>query len=340
MRFPKPFFRSAKGAWYVQLGKRQISLGKEREEAFDHYRQLLLHERGDIPNATQSLTVAEIADLFLEWSNRHNDPGTYEWYKKFLQSFSDSYGSLEALKLKPFHVTRWLDSHRGWKEGTRRCAIIAVKRAFNWAEAEGLQTGNPLKHLKKGPPRRRERILTASERPAILKAIRDEAFRNFIVALQETGCRPSEVARVTAEEVDWEHGLWVFTEHKTKKKTGRPRVIYLTPTMVELSKKLMEENPTGPLFLNRVGKPWTRNAIRCRFRHLRQKFPHLKGVVAYTYRHSYVTDALENGVGIAQVAELLGHTSTEMVMQHYQHLRDKREHLRQAAILATQRKAG
>ena len=58
-------------------------------------------------------------------------------------------------------------------------------------------------------------------------------------------------------------------------------------------------------------------------------------MLSYTYRHSFVTDALENGVGVAQVAELLGHTSTDMVMQHYQHLREKREHLKQAAIQAT-----
>src|SRR5207237_729017 len=61
------------------------------------------------------------------------------------------------------------------------------------------------------------------------------------------------------------------------------------------------------------------------------RLPHLKGVVSYTYRHSFVTDALENGVGVAQVAELLGHTSTDMVMHHDQHLREKRDHLRRAA---------
>ena len=59
-------------------------------------------------------------------------------------------------------------------------------------------------------------------------------------------------------------------------------------------------------------------------------------VTWYTYRHSFVTDALENGVCVAQVAELLGHTSADMVMPHFQHLRGKREHLKQAAIQATQ----
>jgi hypothetical protein len=86
----------------------------------------------------------------------------------------------------------------------------------------------------------------------------------------------------------------------------------------------MERYPTRPLFRNSRGKPWTRNAIRCRFRNLRAKLPRLKGVVSCTYRHSFVTDAPENGVGVAQVAELLRHTSTHMVMQHYQHLREAR----------------
>src|ERR1700735_1382672 len=35
MKFPKPFFRKAKHAWYVQLGKRQVSLGPDREKAFE-----------------------------------------------------------------------------------------------------------------------------------------------------------------------------------------------------------------------------------------------------------------------------------------------------------------
>jgi site-specific recombinase XerD len=94
--------------------------------------------------------------------------------------------------------------------------------------------------------------------------------------------------------------------------------------MVEITGKLAERHPKGPLFRNSRKKPWTRNAIRCRFRQLRRKPPHLRGVVSYTYRHWFVTDALEQGVGVAQVAELPRHTSTDMVMQHYQHLAERR----------------
>ena len=41
----------------------------------------------------------------------------------------------------------------------------------------------------------------------------------------ETGCRPSEVARVTAADVHLDAGVWVFVEHKTAKKTGKPIMV-------------------------------------------------------------------------------------------------------------------
>jgi len=134
--------------------------------------------------------------------------------------------------------------------------------------------------VKKPPQTSRSRILTQAERKEILDAIPDEHFRQFVFAMQETGARPSEVRRVTANNVNLELGIWVFFDHKTMKKTGKPRVIYLTPAMVDLSRQLMEKYPEGPLFRGpRSKRGFTRNGIRCRFRNLRRRLPHLKGVV-------------------------------------------------------------
>lgn len=141
---------------------------------------------------------------------------------------------------------------------------------------------------------------------------------------------------MTAAHVNLDLGVWVFEEHKTVKKTGKPRVIYLGPEMVEMSQRLVAERPDGPLFPSRkFNRPFGKNAIRCRFRNLRKKLPHLKGIVAYAYRYSYASAALENGVGIAQVAELIGHTDTRMVSRHYAHLSQKVEHMKDAARKAT-----
>jgi site-specific recombinase XerD len=90
--------------------------------------------------------------------------------------------------------------------------------------------------------------------------------------------------------------------------------------------------PEGPLFRGpRSKRGNTRNGIRCRFRRLREKLPHLAGVISYTARHSFATNALMNGVGIAHVAELMGHVDTSMVSSHYAHLAGNVQHMREAA---------
>jgi hypothetical protein len=46
------------------------------------------------------------------------------------------------------------------------------------------------------------------------------------------------------------------------------------------------------------------------------------------------TDLLESGTGIAQAAEILGHKGTEMIMKHYQKLKQRRDHLREQVMRA------
>ncbi len=93
-----------------------------------------------------------------------------------------------------------------------------------------------------------DRFLTAAE-----KSVKDKPFREFVFALYETGCRPSEVARVTAENFDSARSLRVFEQHKTRKKTGKPRVVYLTPAMVELTKALVAKYPAAEAVRRKAG---------------------------------------------------------------------------------------
>lgn len=335
MRTHKPWYRASNDAWYVEINGKQVRLAKgqaNEKKAYAEFYRRMAQGPGGLPKA-DTVKVAHVCDLFLSWSQKHHEDRSFKWYRSFLQSFCgfDRVGTLPALEVKPFHVTQWLDANPKWKTA-RRCATICVKRAFNWAFSEGMISENPLRSLRKPPSVSRDRILTPKEREELFAAIKDQQFRDFVFALQETGCRPSEVRKVTAENVSLEHGVWILQHHKTRKKTGQPRVIYLTEPMIELTKRLMVRNPQGPLFRGpRGNKPFSKNGVRCRFRRLRQKLPHLKGVISYTYRHSYATDALERGVPVATVAELIGHKDLRMIANHYGHLSEKRRHLQDAA---------
>jgi integrase len=341
----KPFFRKHDGWWVVQLrqgNKRwQHKLikgtppkGKDTEqEAYRLFSQLMAEGSDQLP-APAKIRMAEVLKAFLEHSAATHKPSTFAWYKNFLVSFDDLYGALRPHQVTPAIVEAWLKTEEGWK-GSRRGAIIAIKGALNWAYENKKIVSHPLHGLKPPPVKCRERFLTPEERRRIFDSYPlGDPFRDFLFALDQTGCRPGEVANVTAADVDLRTGVWDLTEHKTRGKTGQKRPVILTPAMVQLTEKLMRAYPEGTLFRNENGKPWVRNSIRCRFRRVREKLNLGKDVVAYLYRHAVCTDLLEAGVGLAQTCEILGHKTTDMVMRHYSKIRNRREHLREQILKA------
>jgi integrase len=335
VREAKPWFRKFDGWWYVEIAGKQIKLARGRENRPEAVKQFHLLMAGTTPVKPTARTAEQVCDLYLQHSATEHEADTFAWQKRYLQAFTDRLGRVKAADLIPYHLTSWIDAHPGWK-GARRHATAIVKRAFAWAVEQKLIAADPFAGVKIPKGGRRDRILTADEREQIFGAIKDRRFRDFVLAMQETGCRPGEVARVTAADVDLDLGVWVLKQHKTARKTGKPRVVYLTPAMIELSTRLVAEFPTGPIFRGPRGRrPFTRNGVRCRFRRLREKLPHLAGVVAYTFRHTYCTEALVNGVGVAQVAELMGHVGTDMVTSVYSKLSQQVAHLRDAARKAT-----
>ncbi len=334
MREAKPWFRKFDGWWYVEVAGKQVKLAKGKDNRPEAVKQFHLLMAGTRPAAPKSLLTSEVCDLFLLHSEKEHEPETFDWHKRYLQSFCDRCGHLKSSDLIPFHLTSWLD-HNKWK-AARRHATGIVKRAFAWCLEQGLISSDPFESVSVPKGGKRDRILNEVERKEVLGAIRDQQFRDFVFAMQETGCRPGEVRNVIAADVNLEAGIWLLGKHKTAKKTGKPRVVYLTPAMIDLCRKLVLKNPEGPIFRGpRENKPYSKNAVRIRFRRLRAKLPHLVGVVAYSYRHTYCTNALVNGVGVAQVAELLGHTSTDMVTSVYSKLSAQVAHLRDAAKKAT-----
>ena len=329
-----PWYRASRDAWYVEIGGKQVKLaeGKANKKAAEREFHRRMAQAPEALPEPSKLHVATVCDLFLAFSKNHHEQCTFDWYELYLQDFCEQYGRLTIADLKPFHVNRWVDAHAAWGQGSRRAAIGCVKRVFSWADDQGIIDGSPIRRVKKPAGKARDRILASEERTLILATIRDQQFRDFVFTMQETGARPGEVRKVTAANVNLDAGVWIFTKHKTAKRTGKPRIIYMTKAVVDLCRRLMEQYPEGPLFRsNRLAKPFSSNAVRIRFRNLRLKLPQLAGAIAYSYRHSFATDALERGIAPATVSELLGHTDLSMLSRYYSKLSKKTQHLRDSA---------
>lgn len=348
-----PWFRKDKHAWYFQYEDgSQRSLGKHPDKKpprpgqkpprciLEAWEAAMNGEKPK-PKVSGELLIPVLCDEFLKHAKATVTEKTWKWYLFFLQSLSSQYPKLRPSSLDEARINDWLDAERKrpWKQTSRCHAITIAKLLLNWAVKNRLIAENPIKDMDRPTPARRERDLTQAERAQILAMFPEgDPFHNLLVALSESGARPGEVIRVTAQDVDFAEGTWTLKEHKTAKKTGKKRVIYMSDRLSELTNKLAKQNPTGPIFLNADGNPWNLNAINDRFERKRKSQSLDKEITAYHFRHAFTTDALENGVPIATVSELLGHTSTEMVSKHYSKLSERKAHLRAAVQQATEKK--
>lgn len=326
--FPKPFFRPKRQRWYVVIDGKETNLGADQQAAFAHYRDLMANRTAG-PDSVRPSILA-IIDTFLDWTQKHRAGRTYRWHQENLQSFLKSVDPhREASAVRVFDVTRWIDSHPHWSGTTRHGAMTSLLRAFNWAVQQGLLEKNPVAAIEK--PRRQTRnvTLTADQRVKLMAAVTEGPFADLLRFLADTGCRPKEARTLEARHVSLADGMIVFPADEAK--GGRdPRVIVLTPAVADIIRPLALKHPVGPIFRNTDNEPWTMNAVRIRFRRLKEAVGVPK-LSAYVLRHTFATDALAKGVDIASLAALMGHRDTSMISRVYGHLTQRVDHLREQA---------
>jgi integrase len=328
------WYREQDGWFYTTYRGEQKKLSQKKDEAERIFHEL--HAQQPEPENVHRYSIGKIADLFLDFSHKHHDPDTYKHYKCMLNRFCSNIGKgKKVADLKQHHVTIWCDAYRHWAESTRAAAIAVLLACLNWAVEEGYLQSHPLTRLKRGRYERRDRILTEKEREALFRAVTDSNFKHFLRFLELTGCRPfSEAAQIEACHVDLNNRIVTLANHKNRKKTSKPRIIYLCPEAIDLLAALITLHSTGRLFRNsHTGLPWTKQTVQRRFYRLCKKAG-LKGVSAYVLRHQYITQALEKGVSVEIVAELVGN-SPATIHKHYCHVGQRKERLEAAARIAT-----
>ncbi len=212
-RCPEPFWREQTRCYYVQLGKKQVRLHPDENEAWRLYYELMARppeEQVKTPEpAGDALHVSEVLDAFLEWANRHKAPRTYAWYRENLQRFLSSLPKgLTIADLKPFHVTRAMDLFPHWSNNTKHDFIGAIKSAFNWAADEQLIERSPLARVKKPAREAREMAVSPAEYATVIEAVLEPNFRDLIELSWESGTRPQEIRKTLAEwsELAWKRG--------------------------------------------------------------------------------------------------------------------------------------
>jgi site-specific recombinase XerD len=106
------------------------------------------------------------------------------------------------------------------------------------------------------------------------------------------------------------------------------RVIPLTTEALEHFKACAAgKTPAAWLVSRADGAQWKKEAWRDEIKEAARRAKLPRAIVAYTLRHSVITDLVTGGLDLFTVAKLAG-TSVVMIEKHYGHL--QREHARSA----------
>jgi integrase len=279
--------------------------------------------------------VTELIDRYLEYVERNNPKRIkdvkpmLEWWKKeigycILSDLTRALISEQTDKLKRKTVAR-VNKKTSKKEQVPISAarvnrhIAAFSHACTIAvnEWEWLED-NPMRKISKlKEPRGRVRFLSDDERVNLLKACKESFYPQIytiVVLALSTGARKTELLTLRWPDVDLKKGQIIL--HETK--NGERRTIPLTGHALELIKELkkVQRIDTDMLFPSQKGdkpyeikKSWEASL----------KEADIKDFRFHDLRHSAASYLAMNGASLAEIAEVLGHKTLQMV-KRYAHL--------------------
>jgi integrase len=359
------FFRKGRG-WCASEGNRAIPLlridgspirepnapTEEIREAFARH-TLATKEKARSFEYGDQITVLELCQLYLDHCQASNSASTYRVRTDALFDFCtglpaslrdkgngkkatraeteenrihNGFGKKLVSQLLPLDVDRWLACHSSWR-GCQRTKIQALKRALNYGVEAGVISKNPLTGYKVAKANIRNTYLTPEQEAACY----ENANADFALAMRvciRTGARYGcEFSKLTGKHVtiNGDRMEWRFSPQESK--TGKLRIIRVSdPEMIGIVREQIRKYPSGPIFRNTVGYPWTAVSLKQAFSSLKARLAK-KGIqldesaCMYSCRHTFAKRTLQGYwtgkmTNIETLSILMGN-SRQVCWEHY-----------------------
>jgi len=266
------------------------------------------------------MRIDELIATFHSWNSRHRAPATVAFYQARLKKFCQAYNARELASLTPLEIDEHLaTAGTGMSDSTRHHDIVALQRLQKFALEHKLLDQPVIGNLEKPRVGHRDRVPTTAETEAILENA-SPAFRLIYSALRQCGARPGELCRATIADVDRVNRVITLKEHKTARKTGKPRRIPVGEKLGAFLTQAIGERVAGPVFLSPAGKAWTVPNLSRTYSRLRDLAGLPRDLVLYLARNECGTKICREK-GIEYARRLLGHTNISTT-QRYMHLDD------------------
>ncbi len=162
-------------------------------------------------------------------------------------------------------------------------------------------------------------VLSPAEILDVLRFIENTKHRTIVSLLYGAGLRIGELLNMKVSDIDFDRMEVTIRMGKGNKW----RMVSLGDKLAQLIVNYMHEyKPRELLFYGQNGKPYSATSVRMVIKRAVRKAGIKKRVTPHTFRHSYATHLLEQGVDLRHIQLLLGHARPETT-QIYTHVTKK-----------------
>ena len=201
--------------------------------------------------------------------------------------------------------------------------LAALSHAFTVAMKEWQWLDdNPMRKVRKlTEPRGRVRFLTDDERKNLLEACKEHknpALYTIVVLALSTGARQGEILNLRWKDVDLDRGVIVLEETKN----GERRAIPLQGHALDLVKEMQKDRRTDTDLLFPSSKDPQRPL---NIQNIWKSALNTAGITDFRFhdlRHSAASYLAMGGASLAEIADVLGHKTLQMV-KRYAHLSEQ-----------------
>jgi integrase len=329
---------------------RRLTIGRYGRVTVDQAREAAKHHNGvivlggdPVADRKRDRTAKTLDEVFDRYIADHLIPNRSDQAvrsaKRVRALIAKSLGKQLACELKPSDVRVALEKFRS-SSGNYNLVRTYVAAAWNWGRDFGLifdNARNPVDGVETLPSTPRSRRITEAEYRTVFKAINElmTERRNdpsrllacaFVIA---TGCRPIEAVRLRRDDIYRDRGEAVLSEHKTFKRTGKPKVFFLTPLVLDILDRAdalhtMRAVESEFVFPRRNQQQKASNWLAATWRSIRRHTG--LEIELGQFRSGYINVADDAGMTLDQIAGITQHASVRTVKRHYLVVEEKRAH--------------
>lgn len=303
----------------------------------------------------EKLTLDEWYEIWVKTYKQHCRNSTLKVYENYYKRIKADLGWIMLSNLN-LHIMQETLNKLG-SDNIRKYTKMILADMLEKAVDSELVIKNHARKLKTvltDNEKKERRVLTIDETNIFLEAAKGRFYYNLFVLALETGMRIGELCGLMWSDIDLDKkvlyvnrtlcylnvdGKRIFDIHKPKTKSGQ-RVIPLTQKAVEalerqkIQKQMIifkgnyaEEKFSDLVFVTGNNKPTQdtliKSCIDLVVKKIQKTNKDFESLSPHTFRHTFATRAIENGIQPKSLQKLLGHASLKMTMDLYCHVTDE-----------------